>query len=168
MSVDAVKYYIDALPNKQNCKKLNVGISDVNSTLDVNYIPEKIIQENSLKSWFKVCNCINNYHPLHIKHNVKHLVKIEKVKVITPGELFYQNQVGHVKYLKIDTEGHDTIILKSLYLYIKFLPKTFYPKEILFETNENSNKQQVNEILQLYSSFGYKLISRGYDTVIVC
>lgn len=167
ISVDAVKYYIDNLPDKLNCKKLNVGISNINSTLDVYYIPENIIEQNKLQNWFKGCNCINNYHPLHISHNVSHLCKIDKVKVITTYELFYQNNVRNVKYLKIDTEGHDTIILKSLFFYIKFLPKIFYPNKILFETNENSNSKEVDEIIQLYCSVGYKLESRGYDSVLV-
>jgi type IV secretory pathway TraG/TraD family ATPase VirD4 len=44
ISVDAVKYYIDNLPNKLNCKKIKVGISNINSSLDFYYIPEKIIE----------------------------------------------------------------------------------------------------------------------------
>lgn len=167
ISVDAVKYYIDNLPDKLNCKKVNVGISNINSTLDVYYIPENIIEQNKLQNWFKGCNCINNYHPLHISHNVSHLCKIDKVKVITTYELFYQNNVRNVKYLKIDTEGHDVIILKTLFFYIKFLPKIFYPNKILFETNEHINSKEVDEIIQLYCSIGYKLESRGYDSVLV-
>ena len=167
ISVDAVKYYIDNLPDKSNCKKINIGISNINSSLDVYYIPEKIIEENNLPNWFKGCNCINNYHPLHIKHNVSHLCLIEKVKVITTYELFYQNNVRNVKYLKIDTEGHDVIILKTLFFYIKYLPISFYPKEILFETNENTSSKEVDEIIQLYISIGYKLKSRGYDSVLI-
>ena len=52
ISVDAVKYYIDNLPDKLNVKKINVGISDVNQVLDVYYIPENIINENKLPQWF--------------------------------------------------------------------------------------------------------------------
>lgn len=166
ISVDAVKYYIDTLPDRLNCKKINVAISNINSTLDVYYIPENIIEQNKLPYWFKGCNCINNYHPLHIQHNVSHLCEIDKVKVITIYELFYQNYVRNVKYLKIDTEGHDVTILKTLFCYIKFLPIVFYPNKILFETNEISSKE-VDEIIHLYSSIGYKLKSRGYDSVLV-
>lgn len=166
ISVDAVKYYIDNLPDKLNCKKINVGVSNINSSLNVYYIPENIIEQNNLQYWFKGCNCLNKFHPLHIKHNVTHLCKIEKVKVITTYELFYQNNVRHVKYLKIDTEGHDTIILKSLFFYLKFLPMIFYPNKILFETNENSNSKEVDEVIQLYCSLGYKLKTRGYDTLL--
>jgi hypothetical protein len=167
ISVDAVKYYIDQLPDKLNCKKINVGISNINSILDVYYIPENIIKQNNLQHWFKGCNCINNYHPLHIKHNISHLCQIDKVEVITTYELFYQNSVRNVKYLKIDTEGHDTTILKTLFFYIKFLPIVFYPNKILFETNENTNSKEVDEIIYLYCSIGYKLQSRGYDSVLV-
>ena len=167
ISVDAVKYYIDALPNKENCIKLNLGISNVNTTLDVYYIPEEIIEKHKLPGWFKGCNCINTFHPLHIKHNVTHLCKIEEVKVITPYELFYQNKVKTVDFLKIDTEGHDCIILKVLYSYLKYLPNIFYPKKILFETNEHAKVSDINEIISLYTSIGYKIQSRGYDTVLI-
>ena len=87
-------------------------------------------KQNNLPHWFKGCNCINNFHPLHIEHNVSHLCKIEKVKVITTYELLYQNTVRNVKYLKIDTEGHDCVILKTLFFYIKYLPLIFYPNKI--------------------------------------
>ena len=167
ISVDVVKYYVDNLPDKLNVKKLNVGISNINSFLDVYYIPENVIEVNKLPHWFKGCNCINNYHPLHLEHNVSHLCNIEKVKVITTYDLFYQNSVRHVKYLKIDTEGHDCIILQTLFFYIKFLPNMFYPNRIKFESNSHTNPKDVDEIIHLFCSLGYKLESRGYDTVIV-
>jgi len=167
ISVDAVKYYIDCLPDKMNCKKINVGISNVKSVLDVYYIDEKVIESNNLPYWFKGCNCINTYHPLHLKHNVSHLCKIEKVNVITACELFYTNNVKKVKYLKIDTEGHDCIILKSLFSYIKGLPDMFYPCKIQFETNEHHTVESVNEIITLFGSIGYRLVHRGYDTIII-
>jgi FkbM family methyltransferase len=165
--VDAVKYYIDALPTKENCIKLNLGISNVNTVLNVYYIPEESIEKNNLPEWFKGCNCINTFHPLHIKHNVTHLCKIDQVKVITSSELFYQNKVKTVDFLKIDTEGHDCIILNALYSYLKYLPKVFYPRKILFETNDNIEHTVVDETISLYTSIGYKIQSRGYDTILI-
>jgi hypothetical protein len=167
ISVDAVKHYVDCLPVKSKCKKINVGISNIRSIRDVYYIPENVIDENNLYQWLKGCNCINYYHPLHIKHNIKHLCKIDKVNVITPCELFYQNKVRNVKYLKLSTEGHDVVILKSLFSYISFLPKSFYPIRIHFKSNENTSPRDVDEILALYYTVGYKLESRGYNTLIV-
>jgi hypothetical protein len=167
ISVDAVKYYIDNLPNKKNVLKIHSGISSMRSKLNVYYIPEELIKENNLPEWFKGCNSINTYHPLHIKYNITHLCKIERIDVIPSYELFYTNKVKGVTYLKIDTEGHDTIILKSLYSYLRYLPSSFFPKKITFETNENSKKIDVDEIIELYCSLGYTLKDRGYDTTII-
>ena len=167
ISVDAVKYYINQLPEKPNVKKINMGISNKNTTLDVYYIPEKVINENNLPKWFKGCNCIGKYHPLHIKHNVSHLCINELVNIIPCYELFYKNKVKNVNLFKIDTEGHDCIILKSLYYYICYLPSIFYPQKILFESNANTKKKDVDEIIQLFCNLGYKLQSRGHDTIIV-
>jgi hypothetical protein len=161
ISVDAVKCYIDKLPNKKNVKKLNLGISNENTLLDVYYIPEKTIKENNLPYWVKGCNSINDYHPLHV--DVHKYCEIEKVKVITTYELFYQNSVRNVRFLKIDTEGHDCIILKTLFFYIKYLPTIFYPKIIQFETNRWTKTKDVDEIILLFSSIGYKLESRGEE-----
>lgn len=77
------------------------------------------------------------------------------------------NNVKKVKYLKIDTEGMDCTILNSLYDYIKYLPNDFKPDNILFETNEHSNKTDVDDIIAKFTSIGYKLKKRGYDTLIV-
>jgi hypothetical protein len=169
ISVEPIKYYIDMLPNKLNCKKLNVGISNINSYTDVYYIPEKIIQDNNLPIWFKGCNCINDYHPLHKEYGTTHLCIKEKVKIITAYELFYQNKVKKVTYLKIDAEGHDCIILNCLFSYIKFLPKSFYPDKILFESNEHiSYNSEVYEIIKLYSTLGYKAKNIDYvDTLLI-
>lgn len=87
--------------------------------------------------------------------------------MITTYELFYQNKVRHVHYLKIDTEGHDCIILKTLFYYIKYLPTIFYPTRILFETNNNTDPIYVDEIIELYGKIGYQVENRGDDTLIV-
>ena len=57
--------------------------------------------------------------------------------------------------------------VKTLFFYINFLPIVFYPNKILFETNEHSNSKEVDEIIHLYCSIGYKLESRGYDTILI-
>lgn len=167
ISVEAVKHYIDDLPCKSNVRKLNAAISDVSGKLYVYYIPEDAIKENNLNEWFKGCNSINNFHPLHIKHNVTHLCKKDEVNVMTIFELFYQNKVRNVKFLKIDTEGHDCVILNSLHSYIKYLPRIFYPKKILFESNENITSKDVDKTITLFCSLGYKLKHRGHDTILV-
>ena len=167
LSIEPVKYYIDCLPDKKGVKKLNVAISDRSGEIDVYYIPEDVIVANNLQDWFRGCNSVNKYHPLHIQHGVTQLCKVDRVKVITPADLFTQNKVRSVKYLKIDTEGHDCTILKSLYTYLEpLLTKEVYPKRILFESNEHTSIESVDEIIYLYSKLGYVVDSRGYDTIL--
>ena len=62
---------------------------------------------------------------------------------------------------------NDVTILNTLFFYIKFLPIEFYPNKILFETNAHSISEEVDKLLQLYCSIGYKIESRGYDTVLI-
>lgn len=167
ISIDAVKYYIDCLPDKPNVKKLNIGISNTDGSMDVYYVPEKIIIERKLPDWLKGCNSINNYHPAHIKKKVCNFCQIDKVNVITLFRLYYENQIRNVKFLKIDTEGHDCIILNAFFEHIKYLPDTFYPNKIFFQTNELIKKTDVEHTINLYLSIGYKLESRDSNTVLV-
>jgi hypothetical protein len=166
ISVDCVKYYLDCLPDKPNVRKIHIGISDRRATMNVYYIPEDQIRIHGLPDWFRGCNCINNHHPLHIKHGVEHLCEISVVQVIPAHELFYTNRVGKLKFLKIDTEGHDCTILNSLFKYIKYLPRELYPAKIQFESNEHCKPVEVEETISLFSSIGYNVKQRGYDTIL--
>lgn len=166
ISIDAINYYLNCLPDKINVKKVNVAISNSSGKLDIYYIPEKIIDEKGLPDWLKGCNSINEYHPLHIKHNLTHLCITENVNVITMKELYDLYSIGTVKYLKIDTEGHDCIILKSYYSLLKSLHVRFYPKKILFESNEHTSRKDVEEIIDLYKELNYNMIFSNTDTLL--
>jgi len=170
ISVDAVKYYVDALPDKHNVKKLNIGISDKNGSANIYYIPANIIQLLKLPIWYYGCNSLNCYHPYHIHDKLEKYVSIEKINIIPTYELFYKNKVKKVKLLKIDTEGHDSIILESLYNYIKYLPKSFYPDKIIFEVQGDANKNNLDKtenIIKIYQNIGYKLVEKNWDAVMV-
>jgi hypothetical protein len=69
-----------------------------------------------------------------------------------------------VYYLKIDTEGHDTVILKKFYQEITC--NKYLPHVILFESNILTNKEDVEEIIDLFTKKGYVLIHRGHDTIL--
>ena len=167
ISVDAVKHYVDSLPEKKNVKKINAGISDVKTKIDVYYIPEETITKCQMHTWVKGCTCIGRYHPVIIENKLTHLCKVEKVDVIPTRELFYTNNVRKLKLIKTDTEGHDCIILKDLHQYIQFLPDNFYPEKILFESNEWSKKEHVDFIIYLFCSLGYSLEHRSSETILI-
>lgn len=168
LSIEPLSMYLDQLPSKKNVKKMNMAVTDVAKTKNINmyYIPESVIKENNLPEWFKGCNTISDYHPLHKKHNVEKFVRVDTVELISVDKLFYLNNIKGVEYIKIDTEGHDCIILRGLYEYLRYLPDNFHPKKIKFESNENTKSDVIDSIISLYKSLDYYLVTRGYDTVL--
>ena len=159
LSIEPVKDYLDKLPIKQNVKKNNAAISFNNTTYKdyIFYIPTETIKEHDLEFWFNGCNSIGNYHPLHIQHNVQHLVKKLEIPVISIEALFAKNDVTDINFFKIDTEGTDSYILESLFTFTSILPK-----KIKFEANETSNIEHVKYIIDLASDKGY--ITTQYST----
>ncbi len=168
-SIEPIRHYIDQLPNKPNVKKVCeaiTGEAPPGATVDVYYIPEETIKQRRIFNWFKGCNCIGAFHPLHIKYGLMTLVEIDSVPLIGIGDFLQQNNIRGVKYLKIDTEGHDVIILRGLLKYMLNKSDEFYPGRILFESNANIPVEEVDEIIVAFEKIGYKLISREHDTVI--
>jgi len=169
ISVEPLKYYLDRLPNKRNVIKVNAAISkdDETGSIDVYYIPSDVINANNLQEWFRGCNSVGGYHPLHIKHNVTHLVKTEKVDLISISHLLTKHNVVGIKLLKIDTEGYDCYILQSLIKYLKNKPTEYYPDSILFESNENTNKSFVQSTVQAFQQLNYDVVySTESDTLL--
>ena len=110
---------------------------------------------------------MNDYHPFHKKLNLYNLVQKEQVEVISIKDLFINNNVASLKLLKIDTEGHDVIILNCLYNYLIETSDTkLYPKKIIFESNDNIPSEMVDDIINKFLKLGYVLVSRSHDTII--
>lgn len=168
-SIDILQTYLDDLPNKKNVVKCCVGITGScpkNAAISVYYIPKEIIKEKNLDDWYRGCNTIGKYHPVHIQNNMLNYVAIDTVNVITLKDFYLKHKIRKCKYLKIDTEGHDTIILKEFINYLKEVGSDYYPSKIKFESNELTDGAFVDEIIDLYTDIGYTVKSRGYDTII--
>jgi len=159
--LEPIESYLKDLPNKKGVKKFNVAVTSNkrDSYVDLYYIPENIIKEKGLFSWFRGTNKIGDFHPLHIQYNLQEIVKKIKVKVVNIDEFLKNQKIRKIKFLKIDTEGHDVVILDGLYNYIVDLPRDYYPLKIQFETNENTKKELVLEILDKYDKIGYQIES---------
>lgn len=161
ISIEPIKEYLDLLPSKPNVKKINSAISPTNIGIlkdFIYYIPTQIIKEKNLDSWFHGCNSIGNYHPLHIKHNITHLVQKREIDIIPLPQLFKENNVTEIDLLKIDIEGLDSYLIESL-----FKNTNVFPKEIIFEANEHCNKDHVKSVIQLSLSKGYEVVQ--YSTI---
>lgn len=171
LSIEAVRYYIDKLPDKPNCEKLNIGISNINGTANVYYIPEDIIIKYNLPWYYKGCNSINHYHPMVENElrqkgiNMSAIVASYEVPIKKLMTLMNEKNIKGVHYLKIDTEGHDIVILEQFYKDIT--DNMYLPHKILFESNYLSNQNMVTHIINIYGSKGYDLISRNRDDTLL-
>jgi FkbM family methyltransferase len=168
ISVEPLKFYLDDLPNRPNVEKVNVAITNNRpcDSINIFYIPPDVVDKQKLPQWFKGCNKIGNYHPLHIAHHVEQHVKIETVPLVNISEFLEQKNIRTIQFLKIDTEGHDSIIMKGLYEYLKDRQDIYFPRKIQFESNEHTSIEKIDTIVKLFVSLGYTLLSRGYDTLL--
>jgi len=168
-SIDPLQMYLDNLPNKLNVQKCCLAITgkcEENATTDVYFISREKIIDHQLPDWFAGCNTIGKYHPLHIQHNVTEHVSKLTVSMMSLGDFYNLYQICGCKFLKIDTEGHDVVILDEFANYLKEKGSSYYPKKIQFESNELSDPEKVKEIIFKYVDIGYIVESSGYDTVL--
>lgn len=89
-----------------------------------------------------------------------------KVETETLYNIYNAYSIEFCYYLKIDTEGHDVIILDQYYKdIINNCNKKYLPHKILFESNVLTDGNKVNDIIKKYNSIGYDLITKAGDTI---
>jgi hypothetical protein len=171
ISIEPIKYYLDRIPCKQNCLKLNLGVSDYNGKCTVHYLTEQTIRKYGFPDWVRGCNSINSYHKTVANLCSSRGIDITKicdkhiVDVSTLHTLMIHSCVAGVYFLKIDTEGHDTVILSKFHEEIKDF--NFLPHVIQFESNVLSKDDDVNSIISSFKKKGYDLIVKGNSDTIL-
>ena len=160
LSVEPLKWYYDALPNKTNVKKINKAVSNKRGELDMYFVSPEDIEEYRLPDWIRGSNSVNKKNAevegyLESK-DLLHLFKTKRVPTITFGDLVVENLVGKIRLLKVDAEGHDTVIIKSVINYCDEHPEIF-PSEIIFEVNRLTERHLIDECISMLEKRGYKL-----------
>lgn len=151
ISIEPIKYYLDKLPNKQHCIKRNIAISNYSGTCCVYYLSEKTIQTYGFPYYVRGCNSINSYHKTVTKLcndknlKIEEISEKEEIPVQTLVQTMDEMNIEGVYYLKIDTEGHDTSILKKF--YEENTCNKYLPHVILFESNILSKKKKLKRLL---------------------
>tara|TARA_Y100000356_G_C11244406_1_gene283027 strand:+ start:753 stop:1607 length:855 start_codon:yes stop_codon:yes gene_type:complete len=170
ISIDAVNFYLNRLPNKKNCIKINSGVSDYSGTIKINYVPLENIIKYNLPEFIKGCSSVNNYHPTVTKIleekalNNKDVTATVSVPCEPLVNILKKYRVKGFYFLKIDTEGHDYLILRHFLKNYK--DKTILPHKILFESNALSDKKNVLDVIKLAQDIGYDLISHQGNTIL--
>ncbi|VWX37083.1 conserved hypothetical protein [Limnobacter sp. 130] len=161
LSIDPISLYIDRLPNRPGCKKINAAISNVEGTVNVYFIPPQMLAKHKLPNWLRGCNSIGAPHPTVEKHLAKtglaqqDVLVIQAVPCLRLQTIFQQHEVHGVFMLKVDTEGHDAVILNDFFSDAK---PGQWPHQIIFESNKLSDSEMIHRLIA-------KLILMGYDIV---
>jgi len=172
-AIEPSLHYLNSLPNKQGVTKANCAIVSAQDaaqgvkTVDFYYIPEHIIAEKGLQSFLKGCNSVGNYHPYHVALGLQAYVVIEKVHAYSLESFLQLHKIRRIRLLKIDAEGYDVVIMEELYQYMVVKKDTtLYPERILFETNVESQKPIVTDLIRKFVQLGYIVRLIGSDTVL--
>ena len=155
--IEPIKYYFDRLPR---CKKENVAISNKEGVLNMYYIPLHTIERYNLPNWLRGCNSINKIHPTVKNLELEKYVKAEEVKVVRIKSIIDKYNVTKIDLLKIDTEGHDCIILNDFLDTVDILPKV-----IQFENNILSDSNEVIKLVNHLIKLGYTCNQVQHDII---
>jgi len=122
--IEPVKYYFDLLYKYPNIHYENIAISDEKGQSEIHYVDPKYIQGNN-QTWIKGISCLKSMSgPLSLKGN-DHLPRLRQtVETDTLESICTKYDITYIDYLKIDTEGHDLRVLKSLNfdkVHVKFI-----------------------------------------------
>lgn len=158
--VEPLAFYLNALPNIEGVTKANFAISDQDAIIKIFYItPANIIKYN-LPRGFKGCNSIGKEHPTVVKYLTDYslpldIIESQEVKVISFSSLISRYNIEEIGRLKIDTEGHDHIILRNVLTVIHQL--NFKIKEITFEYEPSfGNTVELELIVKDFLTIGYE------------
>lgn len=169
LSIEPIKHYLDALPEKPNVKKINCAVSANNcrEILQVFYVPEQVIVDNRLPDWLRGCNSVGDYHKQHRRLEITDLVKKQYVPCYPIHDIFLENNITELDFLKIDTEGADCDIMLGLYDFLLTQERSVYPGQIQFESNELANTEKVALVKSKFIDLGYSVVDKGTDTLLL-
>jgi FkbM family methyltransferase len=171
LSIEPLPCYYDRLPDKPNIHKLCCAVSDKPGTATLHYIPEDTIYKHRIRMTKKGCSCLHEPHKgtveeLQAKGLPLDLMETTEVPVKTFEQIVEQQDITSIGYLKIDTEGHDIIIMRSVVDLCR-KRRALFPSKIQFECNSMVDKGEVNAMVKTLEAEGYKLLSRGRENLVL-
>lgn len=169
ISIEPLKFYLDRLPSKANVVKYQAAVSDLDGSMDIYYIEEEKIKEHKLPWWVRGSNSVGRPHPFTVQEIGEELynklVTIDKVPTVSWKTLIKEFKIKKIKYLKVDTEGYDTVILNA---YLDACEKNpdLYAEKIKFECHDGvSNIEDIRKLLLRFKSYHVEI--RGTDIILV-
>lgn len=176
ISVEPVGAYFNRLPSKPGVTKLNQAVSDFNGDIPVFYISPQTITDLNLAECCRGCNSVNKPHPYALQElrrvlgtdasedDILSKFHTDTVRVTDFETLTEEQNVRAIDFLKIDTEGHDCTIMRSV-LKACLKKRSLFPRKIRFETNELAAQEEVDVVVAAFEAEGYS-VARGDNTTL--
>lgn len=119
LMVEPLAHYLERLPLAPHVVKEAAAISHSPGRARIYHVPEEVISSHKLPSWFRGCNKLGSKHPTVVKYlNLMRkdlsLIKETWVETNTLQRVFMKHRVSSVGMLKVDTEGHDHVVLRQM------------------------------------------------------
>lgn len=177
IAVDPVEHLLKRLPDLPGVTKVAVALGDKDGENVCIHVREDAGKQypDSYAVWLArgtaTVGSEHVTHP-HLKSELEHegipfddVLVSSSVPVWTFETLARHCKVGSVDLLKIDCEGADLEILRSVVAYCVKWPASF-PRIISFETNQLVSSMDVNKMVRCLRRHGYRILSRGHDTTL--
>ncbi|NOQ49227.1 MAG: hypothetical protein GQ553_00980 [Nitrosomonadaceae bacterium] len=144
----------------------NVAISDYEGDCSVWYVSRETMERYKLPSWVAGCSTMYGFHQSVAKTiqdrrlEFKDVYTEQTTKVIRIKSIIDKYNITSLDLLKIDTEGHDCIILNDYLNTVEILPKV-----IQFESNELSDPKEVAKVVSRLKPLGYDCKQVRFDMI---
>lgn len=156
--------YQDKLPDRPGVRKVNVAVSDPEpgqKTIDFYYIHPDDIKAHHLPPWLIGCNAAGQPQSEAARilknRNLTQLMRVDRVPVLSFEALCEIHEVKSIGYLKVDVEGHEPIILRSMLRACESHP-ALCPRVVKFEHKHVKGYEQKALIAEMGKQ-GYTVIS---------
>ena len=123
---------------------------------------------DSFPGWLRGCVSILKPHPhviqyCHAHHvNYQSYIHVQKVPILSVEQFIHREEITGVEYLKIDTEGHDCVILNAWLDAAQAVP-SLLPSHILYESKDLTDMEERNQMQHRLRGLGYRLVIHEYD-----
>jgi len=177
--IEPVKYYFDRMVemannttglitfrDKPKCFYENLAISDYEGEANIYSVTTDNILSMGAPKWMRGCNSIGKPHPSVISWCQAHSIDAseythkETVKVVRIKSIIDKYNITEIDLLKIDTEGHDCIIVNDYINTVDILPRI-----IQFENNELSDPNEVAKVVARLKQLKYNCKQVNFDMV---
>jgi FkbM family methyltransferase len=171
LSVDPMRLYLERLPARPRVRKECAAISLVSGEAEIFYVPLEEIVRHRLPDWVRGCNAVGAPHKtvlakLAARKLPESLICSLRVPQLTIAQLFAKHGVRRVRLVKIDTEGHDAKVVRSLIEHCDAQPLA-WPAKLIFETNGLGARSEDRAVIAELVQRGYAVRSQsGGDTVL--